>query len=115
MASGVMGIVKHLGQLLGHVLFAGSGYAVVNLLQQHDISVVVVQNFSDALGLEASVQADGPVNIVGEDFEFQLAFDSRLLGGALPVLAPPVPIVLLFAAVERNCQNARPSILQFFP
>jgi len=69
-AQGVVRIAEPLGQHLGQVQFPGAGHPDIHLLKQNEIGVVVGDDLGDALGQEAAVNTDGPVDVVRKNPKF---------------------------------------------
>ena len=64
---GVIGVIERRGQFPGHVLLPGARRSFVDFLQEHDVRIVVAENADDAFGLKAPVEADGAMDVVGDD------------------------------------------------
>ena len=63
----MMGIAGCFGHLFGKIKVPGPGNTNVNLLQKHNISLMVREHPGDSLRLETPVHTDGPVHIVRKD------------------------------------------------
>ena len=75
------------GQLLGEIELARARRPVVHLLKKDDVGVVVMENGDDALGPEAPVDADGAVNVVGDESDLQERCSPRFRGTVRPAWA----------------------------
>lgn len=59
------------GKIPRHVYLIGSRSTTIHLLQQYDVGVMVFKNFTNPIGLKATIESNRAVNVVGNNSKIQ--------------------------------------------
>src|ERR1700681_4049323 len=66
-AEGEMRVAGASGQLCGEIELPRAGCSLVDLLEHHHVRFIVTQDLDDTLRPKPAVDADGAVDVVGDD------------------------------------------------